>query len=303
MARFLHVGADAFLAQRDNLLARYDNAKRQASDDPVKTEHGVVGEAIVREFLQEFLPKKFGVTKGYIITHNLQYEGPIEEWDIIIYDKLESPVLFVRDAPESTKPGQRLAIPVEHVRGVVEVKATFRPDMAKRMCEKLLKLKSFVGVEESAAYPKFLKNPFVCTGIFFETDVANPSEFRAALDQLISLTPGGDAPSLGFLILRSQNAPDHGAYLRHLRSETSIPSMGDDCSTEFSFPDGSYGRLSCFGGWGVNYFPWFMFDLVASLMGNLNPGMLSSFYGFHLGAPSSNLFPTDPKADGAPTTD
>ncbi|HEY1921695.1 MAG TPA: DUF6602 domain-containing protein [Tepidisphaeraceae bacterium] len=293
MQRSKHIGAEAFLAQRDYLLAKYDHAKKLAVDDPVKTEHGVVGEAIVRELLQQFLPKRYGVTKGYIITHSLEYEGPIEEWDIIIYDRLESPVLFVKESPESTVGGQRLAIPVEHVRGVVEVKATFRPDMANKMREKLLKLNHFVGTEVSDKYPVFLKQPFTCTGIFFETDLTDNVNFRAALDELTPLTHSG-APPFGFLILRSQTAPNHCAYLKYLFSEVPMAlGMELELSSELTSLDGKYWTLGCAAGWGVNFFPDFMFDLAADLSGNLRHGRASSFYGFNLDrAEGSRLFPS-----------
>jgi len=287
-----HIGAEAFLAQRDYLLAQYDHAKKQAVDDPVRTEHGVVGEAIVREWLQVFLPKRYGVTKGYIITHNLEYDGPIEEWDIIIYDRLESPVLFVKESPEITKGGQRLAIPVEHVRGVVEVKATFRADMARKMRDKLLKLKHFIGVDETDRYPRFLKMPFTCTGIFFETDVADYTAYRAALDELTGLSDSSAAP-FGFLILRSQTTPDHCAYLQYLCGETpSGLAAYPEMSSEFRFANGKHGMLGSVGGWGVNFFPSFVFDLTASLSGKFRPGWASSVYGFDLDRPAgSHLFP------------
>jgi hypothetical protein len=292
MERRKHVGAEAILAQRDYLLARYDHAKKQAADDPVKTEHGVVGEAILREWLQKFLPKKYGVAKGYIITHNREYDGPIEEWDILIYDQLESPVLFVKESPESTAAGSRLAIPIEHVRGVVEVKATFRPDMARKLKEKLLKLNQFVGVNTPDRYPTFLKPPFTCTGVFFETDVADYARFRSALDELAPLGMNAAAP-FGFLILRSQSNPEHCGYAQYLACDTSIGLNEDfEMSSEFSYPNGKLGMLGCLSGWGVNHFSMYMFDFLASLSGNYRPGWMSSLYGLDLERHSgSRLFP------------
>src|SRR5688572_9465115 len=80
-----HVGVESFLAERAALLDAYDKAKRQAAEDPVRTEHGIAAERIFRDWLSTFLPKRYGVTKGYIITYNWEYEGPLEEWDILIY--------------------------------------------------------------------------------------------------------------------------------------------------------------------------------------------------------------------------
>ena len=74
--RSKHVGADSILAERTKLLAQYDAAKEQCADDPVKVEHGNVAEELFREYLARFLPKKYGVAKGHILTRDLTYEGP-----------------------------------------------------------------------------------------------------------------------------------------------------------------------------------------------------------------------------------
>jgi hypothetical protein len=55
-----------FLIARRQLLARYDEALEHARGQAVATHHGVVGEAAVREWLARFLPKRYGVTSGYI---------------------------------------------------------------------------------------------------------------------------------------------------------------------------------------------------------------------------------------------
>lgn len=74
----------------------------------MKVDHGNVAEEIFRNYRARFLPKKYGVAKGHILTHDLTYDGPLEEWDLIVYDISESPVLFVRDESGATP---RLGIP------------------------------------------------------------------------------------------------------------------------------------------------------------------------------------------------
>lgn len=279
MGLLKHIGAEAFNAQRNELLAEYEIEKCKAADDPVKVGHGVVGESVLRKWLGQFLPKKFGVTKGYIITHNLEYEGTLEEWDLIIYDRLEAPVLYVRGSPDMTSTGARMAIPVEHVRGVIEVKATFRPDMARKMQRKLEKLRHFVGIDETEEYPKFLRPPFVCSGIFFETDVRDYAEFRSALNELTPLALAGPMPS-GFLILSSQTFPDHCAYLRYYRADAPMNRGPEfEVSDDFAYPDDKFGVLGCLGGWGRNHFSSYVFDLLSDLSGNRKAGKISSFYG------------------------
>ena len=135
--RFRHIGVQAFLAERQGLLHSYDKAKLQMGDDYVKTDHGNVAENVFRNWLNSFLPKRFAATKGYIITPNLEHNIPLEEWDIIIYDALEAPILFSKESSNQ-------AIPIEYVRGVLEVKATLNPENTSRATKKLLKLKSFI---------------------------------------------------------------------------------------------------------------------------------------------------------------
>ena len=48
-------------------------------------------------------------------------------FDVIIYDQLEAPILWVEDFPDVSSQGRSLAIPVEYVRGVLERKSTFSP--------------------------------------------------------------------------------------------------------------------------------------------------------------------------------
>ena len=59
-----HIGVEAILAERQQLLDAYDKAKAQSLDDAVRTEHGIVAEAVFRRWLATFLPKRFEVTKG-----------------------------------------------------------------------------------------------------------------------------------------------------------------------------------------------------------------------------------------------
>jgi hypothetical protein len=66
------------------------------------------------------------VTSGYVIPDLLavspRYDLP--HFDVIIYDALEAPVLWVNAHPDQSALGQRRAIPAKHVRAVLEVKAT-----------------------------------------------------------------------------------------------------------------------------------------------------------------------------------
>jgi hypothetical protein len=63
-----YIGLRPFLAQRQRLLAEFDSLMMKRLDDAVKTTHGLGAEAVYRDWLEGFLPKRFAVTKGYIIT-------------------------------------------------------------------------------------------------------------------------------------------------------------------------------------------------------------------------------------------
>ncbi len=69
-------------------------------------------EKILREFLSEHLPKRYGVTKGEILTKHGKRSHAA---DIIIYDAENCPVLYV---------GETAILPVEGVYGIIEVKST-----------------------------------------------------------------------------------------------------------------------------------------------------------------------------------
>lgn len=289
--RLKHIGVDSFFAERSKLLDAYDLAKKQTINDQVKTDHGVVAEALVRDWLRAFLPKRFGVCKGYIITSSLDYDGELEEWDVIIYDALESPVLYTRELKGQDKSDQRRAIPVEYVRGVIEVKATLTQTMVDKAIKKLLKLQKFIGTNSSDAYPQFLCPPFICTAIFFETKVETLKEYRKALDNFIPLlcsTP--TLPFMGALVLRSQREASHSGYLQAMQSDEKI-SWPDamEMSSGFQYPNGKFGTLGCLS-YGVNFYPTYIFDLLAFIKGT-KTNRVSSFYGMDLENPQdSRLF-------------
>jgi len=277
--RSKHIGVDSFFTERKKLLNAYDEAKQQTGDDAVKTEHGITGEAEIRKLLQSFLPKRFGVCKGYIITTNLQFEGALEEWDVLLYDAMESPVLFTRGPGDQDNAESKRAIPVEHVRAVLEVKATLTPAMAKKSADKLLKVEQYLGENQDSAYPQYLMQPFVCAAIFLETKVDSLAQYRQAMDNLTILYQQESMiPFMGALVVRSQQNPEHSGYLRSMLSDNPI-SCPDafQMSSDFQYPDGKYGVFGTHG-WGVNNYPTFLFDFLASISGTRSQRM-SSFYG------------------------
>lgn len=300
-----HIGITALDAERTKLLQEYDAAVAQAADDPVKTEHGVSCEAHFRSFLEQFLPRKYGVTKGYIITPDLDYAGPLEEWDIIIYDAMEAPVLFVRRTRDESERAGKRGIPVEYVRGVVEVKATFNKAMAEKATAKLLKLRQFLKLEDGT--PKYgsthLSSGFRAFAVFFETKVKNSKEYADALGALAPFWQTD--PLVQFskaLIIRGQSCPEYSATVSYAMSGApDFTDMFIPCC-EISDPvpafvtDMQVAVVS--GGYGQNEFWSYMIDMVHALNGNdydlpgMGPTTLIGGYGQRSGGRRNvRLFP------------
>ena len=96
-----------FATVEKGLLARLEQAGfvRHHGD------RGENREQILRDFLSAHLPRRYGVTKGEIITKIGQHTHSA---DIIIYDALNTPVLYT-DATA--------VLPIEGVYGIIEVKS------------------------------------------------------------------------------------------------------------------------------------------------------------------------------------
>lgn len=96
-----------FATVEKGLLARLE----QAGFVRHRGDRGENREQILRDFLSAHLPRRYGVTKGEIITKTGQHTHSA---DIIIYDALNTPVLY-SDATA--------VLPIEGVYGIIEVKS------------------------------------------------------------------------------------------------------------------------------------------------------------------------------------
>lgn len=281
------LGWRQILAERKDLLDSYDRAREQARAHEVQTFHGVAGEAFVREWLLKFLPKRFGVTAGYVISTGLPSTEKAPHFDVIVYDQLESPVLWIEDTPDGSDRGHSRAIPVEHVLSVLEVKAAMSDATMQAAVEHLTDLKPLMsGVDApDARYPLHLPEAFSCGIIFFELR-ASDAKTDAPLRSLL----GGTALRgfFGGVVLRGENhdKPLTGR-VQVVQSQTSIEStVGEgkqnllnalpmSASVEIS----SNLHLGAILVWSEFAFSQFAFDLIAMMRGTYEPGRVSSFYG------------------------
>jgi hypothetical protein len=265
------------------MLAAYDKARVLSRKRAVQTGHGIVAEAEFRKWLINFLPKRYGVTSGYIISQGLPNSDHLIHYDVIIYDQLESPVLWVDENPDSSSSGRSLAIPVEYVHGVIEVKSAFKKRNVEKAVAQLAKLKPLMAFTEALNHPSklYLPRTFFCATVFFELRKEDEMDF-AALDALV------EASTLrGF----------YGGYI--LRAETLDKYYSGKLSLQWQDEDFKPSNQSL-SFWSISkckkmsenvyvkmllhhsetHFSEFAFDIIALLKGSYHPNVLSSFYGF-----------------------
>ena len=123
------------------MLDNFDRAREQSRAHEVETYHGTVAEAEIRRWLGTFLPKKYAITSGYIVSPGIKSGEKLPHFDIIIYNAFESPILWVEDSADRSVQGRSLAIPVEYVSGVLEVKARLTSSTMTSALEHLADLK------------------------------------------------------------------------------------------------------------------------------------------------------------------
>ncbi|MEH6460387.1 DUF6602 domain-containing protein [Chitinimonas sp. JJ19] len=136
-------GWKEFHRNRKNILAEYDKIIEQTSSRPVRSAHGPGIEAYIRKWLSDFLPKKYGVTSGYIIPNVFNDNGYIYHFDIIIYNQLEAPILWIEGNEDNSDQGKSKAIPAQHVIAVYEVKSRLTKANAHDALEKLKQTEEF----------------------------------------------------------------------------------------------------------------------------------------------------------------
>ena len=165
-------GWKQFLTNRQRLLNSFDVARRQCDLYKIQTFHGEVGEAELRNWLKEFLPKKYGVTAGYIISQGIPASESAPHFDVIVYDYLETPVLWVGYNPDNSDSGQSRAIPAENVRAVIEVKSRFNNTTVNEGIGQLRKLEKLMsGIDDPKdPYKLYLPENFFSCLFFFGMD-------------------------------------------------------------------------------------------------------------------------------------
>lgn len=169
-------GWSEFNQNRRDLLDAYFSSKARNKNRSVRTEHGLAAEAKLRDWLARTLPRKFGVTSGYVIPDLMAQDYQLSHFDVIIYDLLEAPILWIDSTEDHSEGGKKRAIPARYVRAVYEVKATLTPAHAEAAMAKLATLNHF---------HTYLIAPFHTAVVFFEL----PKDHSSKNDILSHLVP------------------------------------------------------------------------------------------------------------------
>jgi hypothetical protein len=279
-------GWKQFLMSRKEILDTYDRAREKAKSHEVETFHGNVAEAELRKWLSSFLPKRYGVTSGYIVSMGLKSTEKTPHFDVIIYDQLESPVLWVEDFPDVSPQGRSLAIPAEHVRCVLEVKASFSSKAASDAIEHLTDLLPLTGGldDPQEKYKLHLPPTFCCGLVFFELHKEHQFSEAATGTMISAIQLRG---FFGGIILRGEgHRRETTGKLHLLRSETPIEStIGKGKASLLNSGQAESIKIADnlhFGSmlmWSEAYFSQFGFDLIAMMQGTYEAGRVSSFHG------------------------
>lgn len=206
-------------------------------------------------------------------------------FDVIIYDQLESPILWIEDSADTAPQGRSLAIPVEYVKCVLEVKMKFTSTTVKQAVEHLNDLAPLLNGYNAPQerYKCHLPNNFICGLVFIELD-AKDKNSQTALNQI--LTNRTLRGFFGGIILRGEGYSDpRSGQMRFMVGPSPIPEnitkfslLGAGVCTKSEEIDGN-AHIAASLTWSTVHFSQFGFDLIAMMNGTYDPRFMSSAFG------------------------
>ena len=279
-------GWKQFLTAKKEMLDSFDKAKELSKKRAVQTFHGNVAEGEFRKWLQNFLPKKYAVTSGYIISQGIPDSKNLPHFDVIIYEHLEAPTLWIENNPDSSDQGKSRAIPAEFVKSVIEVKSSFEKSTVNDAIQHLSKLKELLkGTDKNdERYKLYLPPDFFCSIAFFELREKNKKDF----DALLGLNKGLELRGFyGGVILRGDGHEiDLTCKLQIIKGDNalfkSIEEVDSLLNSHAIIESKKLNEVISIGpsfSWSEMNFSEFSFDIIALLNGTYESGRLSSFYG------------------------
>jgi Domain of unknown function (DUF6602) len=296
----VQTGWPQFTTQKRKMVSDFGIFKEMSDNRPTETDKGKYAEALFRDWLGQFLPVKYGVTSGYIISQRDSFlprnalKGKLRHYDVIIYNRLDSPVLWTEISPDHSISGRIRAIPAEYVHGVLEVKSTLNTKNISDAFKKLYELAPLLGVEDvNEPYKQFLPPNFYMGMIFFEL----PENERKKLQLLNKLMPtnllrgffGGIILSAEGLDQRKTGRFEYVSIgsrplsLAKVKGRTLTSVEGMIWSDSIEKSPGEH--IVCMLGWSESNFSLFAFELINVMNGTYRPGFSSSWHGltFSLG--------------------
>lgn len=270
------------------MLNAFDNAKEKDRAHKTPTYRGRVAEVQFRNWLSNFLPKKYGVTSGYIISQGIKEKVKIPHFDVIIYNQLESPVLWLEDNADVSSGGMSRAIPAEYVQAVIEVKSSFDGTNAEKAMRHLFELEPLLKKidPDNARFNMHLPPAFFCAVVYFEDSRGQRSN-KSAMARAFTYRPLRGF--FGGIILRANDAsPDESVRMLFMASKTKFnPSVGDTPLSIIEAPMANHHTAA--NGYYIGgmmhqneaAFALFAFDLVALLNGTYETGRISSWHGLN----------------------
>ncbi|HZS19178.1 MAG TPA: DUF6602 domain-containing protein [Candidatus Udaeobacter sp.] len=284
--QFPSQGWKQFLTSRKEMLDAYDRACEKAKSHEVEVYQGKVAEAELRKWLSRFLPKRYGVTSGYVVSPGLKSNQKTPHFDVIIYDQLEAPILWVEDSPDASEQGKSRAIPVEYVQCILEVKSQLSSKTCADGIEHLGDLIPLMGGpdEPGERYKLHLPTTFFCGLVFF--DLKRKNEFNyAALTKFVDGV--GLRGFFGGIVLRGEGIQEQSTgKVSLLRFDKPIDAPLENTKSSLLL----FGMTGCIkitdtlylGAmlmWQESNFAQFGFDVLAMMRGTYDIRFVSSFYG------------------------
>lgn len=267
------LGWEQFLSNRTTILTEFDKAREFGKIGGIEVQHGNALEEEIRKWLASFLPMRYGVAKARVISQGMSDAEVAPEFDVVIYDRLNSPTLWI------DQNGLR-GLPAENVLGVIEVKASLTLLHAEAANKQLLKLEPLLGVDATdELYPKYLPAQFFSFSVFGEVR-EDQSKNGKVLDALVFQQRGHS----GSFIIRGSGVEQAASGTVSLTFGNGVQvSTIDNGESIFGSPIANSkplgnGHLSAMLIWSPSNFSRFAFTILNLLNGSCDPGKLPSMH-------------------------
>lgn len=190
---------DAFRSKQEALRAILETGRGTAGH-PVAVGEGT--ELHWRELLDEFLPKRYQVSKGFVVDSAGRRS---EQVDVIIHDRTFSPLLW--------EYGGYMYVPAESVYAVFEVKQDHSAEDIKAAAQKAASVRRRVRTQGQFGWlmGKGLKEPFpILAGLLTVDSSWNPAFGKAFKNALSGLTSDDEYLDMGCALAKgSWNLEEH----------------------------------------------------------------------------------------------